>query len=146
MRKIVFALICSVSLLFGELYKVDNFETDIFSKKGNTLKKIELSLIFEGDNLSQNDYKLLDGLNIIISSFYIEDLFTSKGKERFKSLLKQFLLKKYMLDIDAIYFLKFDIKPPIDCNNLEKILQKLQIQKKSSVNKEKDEKAFEMLE
>ncbi len=147
MRKVLPVLFFLVSLLQAEIYKVDHFESDIFSKKGNALKKVELSLIFEGENLSRNDYKLLDALNIIISSFYLEDLFTSKGKERFKRLLKQFLLKKYMLDVDAIYLLKFDIKPALNCDKLETLLQKLQ--SKRSVTTEKkapEEKAFEMLE
>ncbi len=148
MKKIVFALICSVSLLFGEIYKIDDFQTDIFSKKGNRLKKIDLSLVFEGENLSQNDYKLLDALNIIISSFYIEDLFTSQGKERFKKLLKQFLLKKYMLDVDAIYLLKFAIKPPLDCDKLQEILQKQELWQAPAKKEQKarEEKAFEMIE
>ena len=137
------------SLLFGELYKVENFETDIFSKKGNQLQKIEMTLMFEGDNLSANDYKLLDALNIIISSFYIEDLFTSKGKEHFKALLKKFLMKKYMLDIEFIYIIKLERKPEIDSKSLLQQLEKLQgtLQEKRTKKPSLDEeKAFEMME
>ncbi|HHD77596.1 MAG TPA: hypothetical protein ENK97_02305 [Campylobacteraceae bacterium] len=148
MRKVLLSLFFLISLSQAEIYKVDHFESDIFSKKGNALKKVELSLIFEGENLSRNDYKLLDALNIIISSFYLEDLFTSKGKERFKKLLKQFLLKKYMLDIDAIYLLKFDIKPALNCDKLETLLQKIQSMQSEPAqnNAPEEKKAFEMLE
>ncbi len=120
MKKILLLLLFTGSLLFGELYKISDFETDIFSKEGNRLKKIELVIMFEGDNVRQYDYKLLDALNIVISSFYIEDLFTSKGKERFKDLLQQYILKKYMIDIDFIYILRFGIKEQIDLDTLLK--------------------------
>ena len=147
MRKVLLTLLCSATLLFGEIYRVDNFQTDIFSKKGNTLHKISLSLLFEGENLSQNDYKLLDALNIVISSFYIEDLFTSLGKERFKKLLRQYLLKKYMLDLDAIYLLKFDIVPKFDMQKLEQLLTKIEErEQKKRPTQAKEEKAFESLE
>jgi hypothetical protein len=148
--KLFFTLVLTSSLLFGELYKVENFETDIFSKKGNRLEKIDMTLMFDGENLSSNDYKLLDALNIIVSSFYIEDLFTSKGKERFKALLKKFLMKKYMLDIDFIYIIKLERKPQIDSKSLLEELKKLQgTLKRREVKKpalSEEEKAFEMME
>ncbi len=103
-----------------------DFEADIFSKEGNKLKKIELSVMFEGENVRAADYKLLDALNVVISSFYLEDLFTSKGKERFKALLRQYILKKYMIDVDFIYILKLDIKERIDIDTLLERLRQLQ--------------------
>jgi hypothetical protein len=126
MKKLLFLLIFSSSLLFGELYKISDFETDIFSKDGNRLKKIELSIMFEGDGIRQYDYKLLDALNVVISSFYIEDLFTSKGKERFKDLLQQYVLKKYMIDVDFIYILRFGIKEQVDIDTLLKRIEKME--------------------
>ena len=118
MKKILLLLLMLYISAYAELYKVPDFESDIFSKDGNRLKKIEMSLIFEGIDLQQNEYKLLDALNVIISSFYIEDLFTSQGKEKFKALLKQYTTKKYMLDIDFIYIIKFRIKQNIDLDAL----------------------------
>lgn len=118
-----------LSLLWGEQYKVDHFTADIFSKEGNKLKKVEMTLLFEGEDLSKNSYKLLDALNVIISSFYVEDLFTSKGKERFKQMLRQYVQKKYMLDIDFIYILKLDLQTPVDIDKLLERLNALQQQK-----------------
>ncbi len=132
MVRVLIPLLFASSLLFGELYKVPDFETDIFSKEGNKLKKIELSIMFDGENVRAADYKLLDALNVVISSFYLEDLFTSKGKERFKKLLRQYILKKYMIDIDFIYILKLDIKERIDIDMLLQKLKKIEYSSKQS--------------
>jgi len=126
MKKALFALLFASSLLYGELYKIPDFEADLFSKEGNKLKKIELSIMFDGDNVRTNDYKLLDALNVIISSFYVEDLFTSQGKERFKDLLRKYIMKKYMLDIDFIYILHLTIHEQIDADMLLQKINKLQ--------------------
>ena len=126
MKKALFALLFASSLVYGELYKIPDFEADLFSKQGNKLKKIELSIMFDGDNVRVNDYKLLDALNVVISSFYIEDLFTSQGKERFKDLLKKYILKKYMLDIDFIYILHLTIHEQIDVDTLLQKIEKVE--------------------
>ncbi len=123
MKKILLLILILCISAYAELYKVPDFESDIFSKDGNKLKKIEMSLIFEGQDLKQNDYKLLDALNIVVSSFYLEDLFTSQGKERFKTLLKQYVAKKYMLDIDFIYIIKFNIKQSVDIDTIVRDLE-----------------------
>ena len=135
MVRVLIPLLFASSLLFGELYKVPDFEADIFSKEGNKLKKIELSIMFDGENVRAADYKLLDALNVVISSFYLEDLFTSKGKERFKKLLRQYILKKYMIDIDFIYILKLDIKERINIDELLERLQHLQKNRSQSGRK-----------
>ncbi len=148
--KLLLSLTLTLSLLWGELYRVDHFTTDIFSRKGNSLTKIDMNIMFEGEKLRENDYRLLDALNVIVSSFYLEDLFTSKGKERFKKLLKAYILKKYMLDIDFVYILKMEIVPQIDT---EKLLQQLKqngigapIGSGAKKRPRKEEKAFEMME
>jgi uncharacterized protein (DUF2252 family) len=107
-RALIFSLLCWTSLT-AEVYHVDDFESDIFSREGNKLKKISLSLRIEGRDLKENDYKITDALNIIISSFYLEDLFTSKGKEQFKQSLSKYLEKKYSVEADIIYFKKFTL-------------------------------------
>ena len=123
MKKVFLLLLFTGSMLYGELLKIPDFEADLFSKQGNKLRKIELSIMFDGDNVRTNDYKLLDALNVVISSFYIEDLFTSQGKERFKDLLQKYILKKYMMDIDFIYILRLTIHEEID---VDKLLQKIE--------------------
>lgn len=109
--KMFFGLLFISTFAQAEVYEVSNFQSDIFSKKGNILKKVTLSLRIEGRDLQENDYKITDALNIIISSFYLEDLFTSKGKEQFKNSLSQYLEKKYSVEADAIYLKKFKITP-----------------------------------
>ena len=151
MKKAFFALLFTSSLLYGELYKIPDFEADLFSKEGNKLKKIELSIMFDGDNVRANDYKLLDALNVVISSFYIEDLFTSQGKERFKDLLKKYIMKKYMLDIDFIYILHLTIHEQIDVDTLLKKIEKVDreikpIQKKKGIPSEAQRILSEELE
>ncbi len=123
MKKILLLIFCFCLSAYAQLYKVPDFQSDIFSKDGNRLKKVEMSLIFEGEGIQNESYKILDALNIVVSSFYIEDLFTSKGKEHFKTVLKQYIAKKYMIDIDFIYIIKFNIKQSVD---LDKIVQELE--------------------
>ena len=126
MKKVLLLLLFTGSLLYGELWKIPDFKADLFSKQGNKLRKIELSIMFDGDNVRTNDYKLLDALNVVISSFYIEDLFTSQGKERFKDLLQKYILKKYMMDIDFIYILRLTIHEEIDVDQLLQKIEKLE--------------------
>ncbi len=104
-----FLLLLLTTSLLGEVYSVNNFESDIFSRNGNKLKKVAMSLRIEGRDLKENDYKITDALNIIISSFYMEDLFTSQGKERFKTSLSKYLEKKYSVEADTIYLQKFKL-------------------------------------
>ena len=108
----------------AEVYEVKHFESDIFSRDGNKLKKVSLSLRIEGRDLKENDYKITDALNIIISSFYLEDLFTSKGKELFKSSLSKYLEKRYSVEADTIYFKKFRlIAAPFEIDDLIRALK-----------------------
>ncbi len=110
-KKILFICLFIQTFALAEVYEVSHFQSDIFSRDGNKLKKITLSLRIEGRDLKENDYKITDALNIIISSFYLEDLFTSQGKERFKTSLSRYLEKKYSVEADAIYIQKFKIIP-----------------------------------
>lgn len=110
-------LLFMVLPLFVYAFKVEKMRTELYSKTGaNTLKKVELSLEFEGENLLSNKDKLLDSTNIVISGFFYEDLFTELGKMRFKETLVKFINKKYQLGVKNIYILslkgveKFDIE------------------------------------
>lgn len=104
-------------LLFAQNVKIENLRTELYSKTTQGgLKKIELSLEFEGANLSPHQNKLLDSTNIIVASFFYEDLFTELGKMKFKNALSKFINKNYKLNVKNIYILslkgieKFDIK------------------------------------
>jgi hypothetical protein len=112
MRKVTLFLLLS-SFLLADVVEIKNFESDLFSKDRNRLKKIEFSLLFDGRDLQENRHKIVDALNIVISSFYIEDLFTSQGKERFKTVITKYVGKKYAVDIDDIFIQKFRVKESI---------------------------------
>jgi uncharacterized protein (DUF2252 family) len=131
MIKVVFLSLLLWTSLIAEVYNVEDFESDIFSRNGNRLKKVSLSLRIEGRDLKENDYKITDALNIIISSFYLEDLFTSKGKEQFKKSLSKYLEKKYSVEADAIYLKKFSlIQTPIEIETLISALKEAGYTKK----------------
>jgi len=106
MKKIALFILLA-TFLSADVVEINDFESDLFSKDRNHLKKVEFSLLFDGRDLQENRHKIVDALNIVISSFYIEDLFTSKGKERFKVVLTKYLSKKYAIDIDDIFIQKF---------------------------------------
>ncbi len=95
---------------FADLIKVNDFEVDLFSNKSTNLKKVELSLMFEGRDIEGKREEVVDALNIVISSFYIEELFTSLGKERFKKALIAYASKKYDVDIDNIFIRRMVLK------------------------------------
>ncbi|EFN2928175.1 hypothetical protein HKV30_001488, partial [Campylobacter lari] len=61
---ILFFSFCSI---YANSLSIEDFRTDLYSKAGNnTLKKIEMTLDFEGENLEQK--KIIDALNTIVSS------------------------------------------------------------------------------
>ena len=105
--KISTALLLLQLSLFSGVFEIKAFESDIFSRDGNKLRQVALSMWMEGDNLDKYGYQITDALNIIISSFYLEDLFTSKGKEQFKASLKKYTKKKYGITIKTLYLNKF---------------------------------------
>jgi len=142
-KKFLLVLLLIQLSLLAEVYKVTNFESDIFSRDGNRLKKVTLSLRIEGRDLQENDYKITDALNIIVSSFYLEDLFTSKGKEQFKSALTKYLEKKYGVEADSIYLKKFKLSEnSLDIDELVRALKAENICGKKNTAK----KAFETIE
>lgn len=88
---------------------IDNFESDLYSKAGG-LKKIELKLKILGDDVeSQIDY-IKDGLNMVISSYFYEDLFTETGKENLKKTLIKYLAKKHSVNIDEVLIISLKSK------------------------------------
>lgn len=109
MRKI-FCIIVFAIFAFGDVLKISDFEVDIFSKMAqNSTKKISLNLELVGTDLNENEAYVLDSLNIIIGSFYAEDLLTSVGKEKFKDTFKKYTLKKHSVDIDNVLILSLRV-------------------------------------
>ncbi len=122
MKKLIVIFILTVFPLFGETVSINNFQTDIFSKNTNDLQKIKLDLVFD-TNQTVPKYKLKDGLNIVISSFYIEDLFTSKAKESFKTLLIDYLKKRHNISVNSIYIDNMQI---VDKVSVKDLMQKIE--------------------
>lgn len=127
MHKIIvllFLLLFNISLVYAsDSFVVDDFEASLYSKvsKDGT-KNIETSIIFEGRDVEENDFKITDALNVVIGSFYAEDLLTSKGKEALKTTLIKYVADKYSIDIDNIYIQKLKI---VDNTTAEKIIEAL---------------------
>ncbi len=122
MRKI-FLIAFFLFYLNADTFEVRNFKADIYSKNSQ-LVKIDLSMVFEGRDLKVNQDRVLDALNIVVGSFFFEDLMTSKGKEEFKSLLIKYLDKKYGVEVDEILILKLMEADNITIRNLIKELKK----------------------
>ncbi len=102
MHKFLLILSTLVLLNAEETFMVDDFEATLFSKASGTLQ-VQGSFIFEGRDVDIYDFKIIDALNVVIGSFYAEDLLTSKGKEAFKTTLIKYVQEKYALDIDTLY-------------------------------------------
>ncbi len=96
--------------LCAQVLILDDFRANVFSKADKKPVEIKLGLIFEGDSVQLNDYKVIDALNVIVSSYYAEDLVTSRGKELLKSTLIAYTKKAHSLTIDTIYIKELSVK------------------------------------
>ena len=114
MRKIFVLLMLSVVLLQAEeTLFVEEFEVSLYSKLSKEPVQLETSIIFEGRDVEAYDFKIIDALNIVIGSFYAENLLTSKGKEGLKQAIINYTSDKYGIDIDNVYIQKLNIKKDI---------------------------------
>ncbi len=103
MRQVVLAIFLSLNL-FAQKLEITDFQTDLYSKQNKDFsKKISLSMQLIGRDVFDESHKVIDSLNIIIGSFYAQDLLTSKGKEAFKKALIKYSSKKYSVEIDEIF-------------------------------------------
>lgn len=138
MKKILLSLVTTV-VLYADVLEIKNFESDLFSKDRDRLKKIEFSLLFDGRDLKVNRHKIVDALNVVISSFYVEDLFTSQGKEKFKTVITQYITKKYAVDIDDIFIQKFRV---VDNVNVDAFIDALRREGFCKENRDVPKKSF----
>ncbi|AJC90418.1 flagellar basal body-associated FliL family protein [Campylobacter subantarcticus] len=128
MKRIVI-LFFSFCGIYANSLSIEDFRTDLYSKVGNnTLKKIEITLDFEGENLDQK--KIIDALNTIVSSYFYEDLFTEVGKNNFKETLLKFSNKKYKTQIKNIYILKINSVAQFDIEELKRFVKDLEKKEK----------------
>ncbi len=123
MKKIILILAFAI-YVFAQTIHLNNFTTDLFSKINKEPEEITLSLVINGRYVQDEKYKVIDALNIVIGSFYAEELLTSQGKESFKKLLIEYAAKKHSVDIDNIYILKLKINQNLSTNNIINILKK----------------------
>lgn len=108
----------------AESLKIEHLRTELYSKAAeNTLKKIELSLEFEGENLRANENRLLDSTNTVIASFFYEDIFTELGKMRFKEALSKFASSHYGISVKNVFILSLKGIENFDLDELKSFLE-----------------------
>lgn len=118
--------------LFGADFEIKNLEVDLYSKTSSNMKKISMDLhIFTNEVAKSSAIK--DAINVIVSSFYAQDLMSSKGKEAFKEAIKKYSASKYKIKIDDVYILSLKEIDNIDIKRLVKQLDKYY---KNNANKE----------
>ncbi|CUU88209.1 putative periplasmic protein [Campylobacter hyointestinalis] len=107
--------------VFGGSLVINDFQSDLYSKAGaNNMKKITMNLELITRYESVDKAPIYDAINVIVSSFYVEDMMTSLGKENFKKTLIQYASKKYGIDIDEVYIISLKTINEID---IEKIIK-----------------------
>ena len=117
---------------FGADFEIKNLEVDLYSKTSSEMKKISMDLhIFTSEVAKSSAIK--DAINVIVSSFYAQDLMSSKGKEAFKEAIKKYSASKYKIKIDDVYILSLKEIDNIDIKRLVKQLDKYY---KNNANKE----------
>lgn len=137
MKKII--LMTLPLFLNAQNLELEKLRTDLYSKSGtNVLKKIELSLEFEGKNLKENEKKIIDGVNTVVSGFFYEDIFTELGKNNFKKTLEKFLDKKHKIKIDDIYILSLSGVEKFDLEEFKRFLQSTEAEEKDIKNQVKE--------
>ncbi|AFL68767.1 hypothetical protein [Sulfurospirillum barnesii] len=110
MRYLIFICILLHVNLLAQTLVVEHFKANVFSKVDKKPVEVEVALVFEGSEVSTNEHKVIDALNIVIGSYYAEDLVMSKGKELLKSTLIGYAKKTHGLVIDAIYIKELSLK------------------------------------
>jgi len=110
MRRIFIAFLLLHVSLFSETLVIDHFKTNVFAKSDKKPVEASVALIFEGKDVKLYEYKVIDALNIVIGSYFAEDLVTSRGKELLKSTLIAYSKKTYGLVIDAVYIKELTVK------------------------------------
>lgn len=132
MKKIILFMMILCGFSFADVVSIEGFESDLYSKyDANNLKKIsiDLEIITRDDNVPKAP--IYDALNIIVGSFYAEDIMTSKGKEGFKTTFIKYIDKKYSISIDEIYIIKLKF---VEETNIQKILDAIKAMHKDMLN------------
>ena len=141
--KKIFALAFAAVMAFAETLNIDNFETDLYSRDAkSSIKKVSISLRLEGRDVVDNEAYVLDALNVVIGSFYVEDLLTSLGKEKFKDTLAKYTAKKHSIDIDEVLIISLKtVREP----NIEELLEALKNVKTTGSKRSQKEQVEDIL-
>ena len=141
--KKIFALALTAVMAFAETLNIDNFETDLYSRDAkSSIKKVSISLRLEGRDVVDNEAYVLDALNVVIGSFYVEDLLTSLGKEKFKETLAKYTAKKHSVDIDEVLIISLKtVREP----NIEELLEALKNVKTTGSKRSQKEQVEDIL-
>lgn len=141
--KKIFALAFAAVMAFAETLNIDNFETDLYSRDAkSSIKKVSVSLRLEGRDVVDNEAYVLDALNVVIGSFYVEDLLTSLGKEKFKDTLAKYTAKKHSVDIDEVLIISLKtVREP----NIEELLEALKNVKATGSKRSQKEQVEDIL-
>ena len=141
--KKIFVLAFAAVMAFAETLNIDNFETDLYSRDAkSSIKKVSISLRLEGRDVVDNEAYVLDALNVVIGSFYVEDLLTSLGKEKFKDTLAKYTAKKHSVDIDEVLIISLKtVREP----NIEELLEALKNVKTTGSKRSQKEQVEDIL-
>ena len=136
MKKLLLSLVFGV-FAFADVLKVSDFQTDIYAKAGQNLtKKISMNLEVVGRDVEENEAYVLDSLNVVVGSFYVEDILTSMGKEKFKELFMKYAAKKHSLDIDDVLILNIKVINNLELSEIIKAIKSQNLCSDPSVNED----------
>ncbi|WP_263833070.1 hypothetical protein [Sulfurospirillum oryzae] len=110
MKRILTAVLLLHVSLFAETLVLEHFKANVFAKSDKKPVEVTVGLIFEGNEVKRSEYKVVDALNIVIGSYFAEDLVTSRGKELLKSTIIAYTKKTYGLVIDSVYIQELTVK------------------------------------
>lgn len=110
MRRVLTAFLLLHVSLFAETLVLEHFKANVFAKSDKKPVEVTVGLIFEGKEVKLYEYKVVDALNIVIGSYFAEDLVTSRGKELLKATLIAYAKKTHALVIDTVYIKELTVK------------------------------------
>jgi hypothetical protein len=110
MKRLLAAILLLHVSLFAETLVLEHFKTNVFAKTDKKPVEVTVGLVFEGNDVKKNEHKVVDALNIVIGSYFAEDLVTSRGKELLKSTLIAYAKKTHNLVIDSVYIQELTVK------------------------------------
>ncbi len=110
MKRILTAVLLLHVSLFAETLVVERFKANVFAKSDKKPVEVTVGLMFEGNDVKRNEHKVIDALNIVIGSYFAEDLVTSRGKELLKSTIIAYAKKTHALVIDSVYIKELTVK------------------------------------